>query len=236
MAAQPSEARGAAPAPPLVYFAKIHAARRAKGAEAQFSDEDEKLLAALARVRFNPKSWGAAFWTPLHMWSILRFPMHPTEAQRRHAAEALHDAFPGMLPCSKCSHHLSVNTQDAYDHTETGLRFFRYLVDLHNWVNVNVKKIRPLTYEEAAAAYSDTQAIAEALRSATSGAQRSAATGAAAESNESFLLPLLIVALVLVCAALAYFFRDRILGAFSRSPPARVRRDWIRDNGLLRRK
>lgn len=228
MAAAPTEARESGP---LFRFAKAHVA---KGGDSQFSDEDESLLQALARVRVNPQSWGAAFWTPLHMWSILRFPMYPTEAQRRHAAATLHEAWPHILPCGKCSQHLAVNTQDAYDHTQTGLHFFRYLVDLHNWVNVHEKKIRPLTYEQAAAAFADTQGIAEALRGATRGTPRFAL----GEQEGVPLLPVLIAVVLVVVAVALYVFRARILASLARLRGGREhgarrrRRDWLHNNNV----
>jgi len=120
------------------------------------NSDDEELLHALSNVEVRgPPSWGAMFWVPLHLWSILKVPMYPTDEERQILTEYLQKAWPYFIPCPQCAHHFATNAEDMFNYTDTGLSLFRRLVDMHNWVNVHIKGMLPVSYLEAAKMYSD---------------------------------------------------------------------------------
>jgi hypothetical protein len=148
--------------PPLYLFARAFLESNATGT---FSPDDEELLHALAHVQVRgPPSWGAMFWAPLHLWSILKVPMFPTEEERLFLTESLQRAWPSFIPCPQCAHHFAANAKEIFDHTDSGLNLFRRLVDMHNWVNVHMKGALPVSYIEAAKIYSDPEHLCICLK------------------------------------------------------------------------
>ena len=147
---------------PLFLYAREYF--QSKG-NATLSSGDEELLYALSNVQVRgPPSWGAMFWVPQHLWSILKVPMYPTDEERHILTEYLQKAWPYFIPCHQCAHHFATNAEDMFNHTETGLSLFRRLVDMHNWVNVHIKGVLPVSHIEAAEMYSDPEHLCMCLK------------------------------------------------------------------------
>lgn len=98
----------------------------------------------------NPAVFGPPTWAYLHI-STAHLPeqLNPVVAQQvRNTLLAL----PLMVPCDACSLHSGNFMSSNKDHLEslkTGSDFFRFTVDLHNFVNQRLGK-KQISYDEAA--------------------------------------------------------------------------------------
>jgi hypothetical protein len=129
--------------------------------------EDEELLRTLSQIQLEgPSSWGAAFWTPIHLWSILRVPMFPTPEERVELTEIMQRFWPSVIPCTQCASHLKNNSANIFEDTKSALKMFKRLVDMHNWVNVNKKGFQPKSYREVAESFQHPARVCEGIKGA----------------------------------------------------------------------
>ena len=95
----------------------------------------------------NPNIWGPKLWYSLHIMSF-NYPEHPTFLDKRH----YNDFFTNLqyvIPCSKCKLHYRHHLEQypISPHLDTREYFVKWLIHLHNQVNISLNK--PVkTYEE----------------------------------------------------------------------------------------
>ena len=94
--------------------------------------------------------WGPATWKSLHAISYA-YPDTPTEDQKEEMFAYLH-ALAAVLPCAKCGRHFKQKLLLLVDTKESPVlaskkAFARFLVDVHNEVNVT-KGTKTWTYAE----------------------------------------------------------------------------------------
>jgi len=173
MVSTPLQSLGDQPEPLALYkFARLYQNLREidhgeLGNSRRFSLEDEKILQALSEIHLTgPSSWGAAFWAPIHLWSILKVPMFPTEKERDELTEMLQRFWPEMIPCSECAAHFKANAASIYQDTETGLKLFKRLVSMHNWVNIHKKKIPPKPFVDVAVLFQHPERVCDGIKAA----------------------------------------------------------------------
>jgi hypothetical protein len=98
--------------------------------------------------------WGPAAWKFLHA-ATFAYPDDPTEKHKEDALK-LFQSLASMLPCGDCcvnySNEFSIASISKHLHSKDALS--RWLVDLHNRVNIRLGK-PTLTYDEVAALYPD---------------------------------------------------------------------------------
>ena len=98
--------------------------------------------------------WGPAAWKFLHA-ATFAYPDVPTERHKEDALK-LFQSLGSMLPCGDCcvnySNEFSITSISKHLHSKEALS--RWLVDLHNRVNVRLGK-PTVTYYEVAALYPD---------------------------------------------------------------------------------
>lgn len=98
--------------------------------------------------------WGPAAWKFLHA-ATFAYPDDPTEKHREDALK-LFQSLASMLPCGDCcvnySNEFSIASISKHLHSREALS--RWLVELHNRVNVRLGK-PTMTYEEVAAMFPD---------------------------------------------------------------------------------
>lgn len=89
----------------------------------------------------DPNFWGPALWNSLHTMTF-HYPDQPSETDQRHYSEFFH-SLQHVLPCENCRQHFgraltqTHPLQPALKNQET---LTRWLVDLHNSVNVRLGK------------------------------------------------------------------------------------------------
>lgn len=135
----------------------------------RLSEEDEGILRSMVmNARMNgPQDWGGLTWTPEHVYSMLGVPTFPTEDERQELVHHVQVDMPNRIYCPDCREHWKSYAAGVYPYTETGLKFFKWLVDGHNWVNVHKKNIDPISYDEAAQANINLTNITRHMRRAT---------------------------------------------------------------------
>jgi FAD-linked sulfhydryl oxidase len=94
--------------------------------------------------------WGPSAWRFLHAVTFA-YPEHPTPEQRD-AAMQLFLSLRHMIPCGDCCGHYCSEIQAAPPRVESRDALSRWLVDLHNRVNVRLHKPQ-YAYEDAKAEY-----------------------------------------------------------------------------------
>ena len=100
----------------------------------------------------DPNIWGPPAWSFLHSIT-LAYPDNPTEIDKQIHIEFF-NSLKNILPCDKCKNHYS-NTLETYpieNHLENKESLFRWLVDVHNRVNINNNK-REYSYDEVTELY-----------------------------------------------------------------------------------
>ena len=100
----------------------------------------------------DPIVWGPHSWYFLHSIT-LAYPDNPTDDDKtihKNFFESLKD----ILPCDKCRVHFNQNltTYPIENHLENKESLFRWLVDIHNRVNVDNGK-REYTYDKVTELY-----------------------------------------------------------------------------------
>ena len=100
----------------------------------------------------EPEIWGPHAWQFLHSIT-LSYPDNPTlEDKNNHAY--FFNSIQNILPCQKCRDHYTQNLQElpVEQHLDNKESLFRWLVDVHNRVNVTNNK-REYSYDEVTELY-----------------------------------------------------------------------------------
>ena len=100
----------------------------------------------------DPEIWGPHGWQFLHSIT-LSYPDNPSEKDKENHIQFF-DKLKDVLPCEKCKLHFAKNLQTypIENHLENKESLFKWLVDIHNRVNVDNGK-REYTYEEVTELY-----------------------------------------------------------------------------------
>jgi hypothetical protein len=119
---------------------------------------------AMKQMRITSTAdWGPIDWAALHIWAATKFPLNPTEEQRREAETFLKKWVPVLIPCGICSYHFGKHAEEVYPHTESAVAISKWLVSIHNEVNRRTGK--PVyTFEEAMEHYSRLPQASAAFR------------------------------------------------------------------------
>ena len=100
----------------------------------------------------DPKVWGPHGWQFLHSIT-LAYPDNPTLEDKNNHAQFF-NGIQNILPCQSCRDHYSLSLQElpVEQHLENKESLFRWLVDIHNRVNVKNNK-REYSYDEVTKLY-----------------------------------------------------------------------------------
>tara|TARA_Y100001973_G_scaffold88978_1_gene134840 strand:- start:169 stop:642 length:474 start_codon:yes stop_codon:yes gene_type:complete len=100
----------------------------------------------------DPKVWGPHGWQFLHSIT-LAYPDNPTLEDKNNHAQFF-NGIQNILPCQRCRDHYSLSLQElpVEQHLENKESLFRWLVDIHNRVNVKNNK-REYSYDEVTKLY-----------------------------------------------------------------------------------
>ena len=100
----------------------------------------------------DPKVWGPHGWQFLHSIT-LAYPDNPTLEDKNNHAQFF-NGIQNILPCQRCRDHYSLSLQElpVEQHLENKESLFRWLVDIHNQVNVKNNK-REYSYDEVTKLY-----------------------------------------------------------------------------------
>ena len=112
------------------------------------------LPVSLCYLRMDLASWGTPYWKFLHACSF-SYPVEADRKKKQYMFNFLH-AFVHVIPCVKCSEHfgkiLSSGLPNARSpHLKGRDSLSRFLVDLHN--NVNIKLSKPQMEYDAVCTY-----------------------------------------------------------------------------------
>ena len=98
--------------------------------------------------------WGPSAWHFLHTISF-NYPTHPTENDKKNYMELVL-SFKNVLPCGKCRKNLVKNFKKlpiTMATMENRATFSKYVYDLHEIINVMLKKKSGLSYEDVRERY-----------------------------------------------------------------------------------
>ena len=100
----------------------------------------------------DPNIWGPHAWQFLHSIT-LSYPDNPSESDRENHSQFF-NMLKDILPCEKCRIHYAQNLQTypIENYLESKESLFRWLVDIHNRVNVDNGK-REYSYDEVTELY-----------------------------------------------------------------------------------
>jgi len=102
----------------------------------------------------NPKQWGPSLWHYLHT-AAYHYPENP-EPERVQQMKQLLCSLSASIPCMKCSKHYEENISpyrpQLDDICSCRDKLFKFLVDLHNKVNIQNGK-PTISYNEAESMY-----------------------------------------------------------------------------------
>ena len=100
----------------------------------------------------EPEIWGPHAWQFLHSIT-LSYPDNPTLEDKNNHAQFF-NSIQNILPCQKCKDHYTQNLQASpvEQHLDNKESLFRWLVDIHNRVNVTNNK-REYSYDEVTEYY-----------------------------------------------------------------------------------
>ena len=100
----------------------------------------------------DPEIWGPHAWQFLHSIT-LSYPDNPTLEDKNNHAQFF-NSIQNILPCQSCRDHYTQNLQDLpiEQHLDNKESLFRWLVDIHNRVNVMNNK-REYSYDEVTELY-----------------------------------------------------------------------------------
>ena len=100
----------------------------------------------------DPKVWGPHGWQFLHSIT-LAYPDNPTLEDKNNHAQFF-NGIQNILPCQRCRDHYTLSLQElpVEQHLENKESLFRWLVDIHNRVNVKNNK-REYSYDEVTKLY-----------------------------------------------------------------------------------
>ena len=100
----------------------------------------------------DPNIWGPHAWQFLHSIT-LSYPDNPTEQDKQNHIQFF-DMLKNILPCDKCKNHYeqTLETYPIENNLEDKESLFRWLVDVHNKVNIDNNK-KEYSYDEVAELY-----------------------------------------------------------------------------------
>ena len=100
----------------------------------------------------EPEIWGPHAWQFLHSIT-LSYPDNPTLEDKNNHAQFF-NSIQNILPCQSCRDHYTQNLQalPIEQHLDNKESLFRWLVDIHNRVNVTNNK-REYSYDEVTELY-----------------------------------------------------------------------------------
>ena len=100
----------------------------------------------------EPEIWGPHAWQFLHSIT-LSYPDNPTLEDKNNHAQFF-NSIQNILPCQNCKDHYTQNLQalPIEQHLDNKESLFRWLVDIHNRVNVTNNK-REYSYDEVTELY-----------------------------------------------------------------------------------
>ena len=100
----------------------------------------------------DPNVWGPHAWQFLHSIT-LSYPDIPTEQDKENHVQFFH-SLKNILPCDKCKYHYAqtLETNPIENHLEDKESLFKWLVDVHNRVNVDNGK-KEYSYDEVTELY-----------------------------------------------------------------------------------
>jgi len=94
----------------------------------------------------SPNYWGKEGWHFIH-YVALNYPDKPTEEDKINYTKFL-DSVEHILPCPICGHHFKQNMEKHPPNLDSQMDFFRWTVDMHNFVNKQNGK-KQMSYENA---------------------------------------------------------------------------------------
>lgn len=103
----------------------------------------------------HPRIWGRDMWRTIH-FVALGYPVREPDPETIKAYQAYFQVMGSVLPCARCSVHYAeyISTHPVGPSLNARSDLFRWTVDLHNDVNINLGR-EVWTYEHAYEVYSD---------------------------------------------------------------------------------
>lgn len=94
----------------------------------------------IPKIKIPPHVWGRAFWVAMHSVSFT-YPDKPSRDDREHVISFLRN-ISHLLPCKACCAHFRnhLRTVDLEQVSSSRDSLVRFLVDIHNEVNVTAGK------------------------------------------------------------------------------------------------
>ena len=100
----------------------------------------------------DPRKWGSSAWVFLHSIALC-YPENPSEMDEKHY-KMFFLSLPYVLPCITCQENLLRHMSGAVDRFDRAFvsrdALIRWVIDLHNLVNVSLRKPK-LSYTQAIA-------------------------------------------------------------------------------------
>ena len=100
----------------------------------------------------NNNIWGPPAWTFLHTITF-NYPNNPSEQDKQNYYNFF-DSLKYVLPCDKCKKHYKENSRDLKDNLNSRDDLVKWLIDIHNEVNVKNNK-RKYSYDEVINKYNN---------------------------------------------------------------------------------
>jgi FAD-linked sulfhydryl oxidase len=101
------------------------------------------------RVVKDPSVWGGPTWIFLHCVSF-SYPNRPSSIDKKNY-KAFFYSLQNVLPCKKCQEHYQeyLKKKPIEEHLQSRQKLSKYVIELHNHININYKKQRRLSYSQA---------------------------------------------------------------------------------------
>ena len=100
----------------------------------------------------EPTIWGPAAWKFLHTITF-QYPENPTDNDKR-KYYIFFNTLKDVLPCPNCKEHYSKNIEKLPIQLESRDDFIKWLIDIHNEVNI-INKKKKYSYEEVYKLYNN---------------------------------------------------------------------------------
>jgi hypothetical protein len=97
------------------------------------------------KKNLSAEVWGPCGWIFLHSISY-SYPEDPSDTDKKQYSDFLY-SLKHVIPCEKCSKHYSEYIQEFPPLLNSRNDFTKWMIDLHNNVNIDNKK-KVLSYEE----------------------------------------------------------------------------------------
>ena len=186
--------------------------------------EEAEASESMKQIRIHgPGSWGPMLWTVLHLWSMTKYPVRPTEAQRQEAVALLQKWFTMLILCDICTVHFAAAMKDAYPHTESRFTLSKFLIDVHNIVNK--RNGAPLmTLDTVSKHYSRLPQASAAFSATLAGTAgptpHTVVTNAMESKPVAYVTVIIGLAVVCVLGILVYALITRVIRGRARSIPS----------------